>query len=61
MNKDQLAGKAEELKGKVKEEVGNATNNPNTQEEGIDDQIKGKVRQTVGDVKEAVKDATRDR
>ena len=30
MNNDQVAGKAEELKGKVKEQVGKAVNNPDT-------------------------------
>lgn len=61
MNKEQVAGKAEELKGKVKEKVGDATNNPNTKQEGLNDQVKGKVQQGVGNVKEAVKDAAQDR
>ena len=60
MNKDQVAGKAEELKGKVKEGIGNATDNPNTQSSGIKDQVKGKVQQAFGDAKEAAKEATKD-
>ena len=56
MNKEQISGKADELKGRVKEKVGEATNNPDTQAEGLVDQGKGKIKQTYGDVKEEVKD-----
>lgn len=55
MNKDQVSGKVDELKGRVKEKVGEMTNNPDTQAEGLVDQGKGKVKQTYGDVKEQVK------
>ena len=55
MNKEQVSGKVDELKGRVKEEVGKATNNPETQAEGLVDQGKGKIKQTYGDVKEEVK------
>jgi uncharacterized protein YjbJ (UPF0337 family) len=56
MNKEQVSGKVDELKGRVKEEFGKATNNPDTQAEGLVDQGKGKVKQTYGDIKEELKD-----
>lgn len=55
MNKEQVSGKVDELKGRVKEEIGKATNKPDTQAEGLVDQGKGKVKQAYGDVKEEVK------
>ena len=55
MNKDQVSGKWDETKGKVKEEWGKATNSPATQVDGLIDQAKGKVKGFVGDVKEGVK------
>ena len=45
----------DELKGKAKQGVGKATNNPNLQGEGDVDETKGKVKQGYGDVKDAVK------
>jgi uncharacterized protein YjbJ (UPF0337 family) len=52
MNKEHVSGKIDEVKGKVKEKVGEATNDPATEVEGLKDQVKGKVKQTVGDAKE---------
>ena len=54
MNKEQVTGKVDYVKGKVKEEFGKATNNPKTEVEGLKDQVKGKVKQAYGDVKEEV-------
>jgi uncharacterized protein YjbJ (UPF0337 family) len=55
MNKEQVTGKMDEVKGKTKEKIGEITNNPDTQAEGLVDQGKGKLKQAYGDVKEAVK------
>ena len=55
MNKEQVTGKLDELKGKAKEKIGEVTNNPDTEAEGLVDQGKGKLKQAYGDVKEAVK------
>ena len=60
MNKEQVTGKLDEAKGKVKEKWGDATNDPETQGEGLGDQVKGKVEQTHGNLKETVKDAVHD-
>ena len=49
--KDKIQGKINDLAGKVKEKVGDATNNPDLHDEGKDDQLKGKVQDKVGDIK----------
>jgi uncharacterized protein YjbJ (UPF0337 family) len=55
MEKEQVTGKVDELKGKVKQGIGKATDNPNLQAEGLVDEAKGKVKQAYGDLKNAVK------
>ncbi len=57
MNKDQVAGRAEEAKGKVKEAIGNVTGSEKLQNEGLADQASGQVQSSYGDGKEKVKDA----
>ena len=57
MEKEQISGKADELKGKMKQGIGKATNNPNLQGEGVVDETKGKVKEAYGDVKNAIKHA----
>ena len=55
MEKEQVTGKIDELKGKAKQGVGQATGNPGLHDEGVLDEVKGKVKQTFGDVKDAIK------
>jgi len=55
MEKEQVTGKVDELKGKVKQGIGKATNNPGLKNEGTVDEVKGKVKQAYGDFKHAVK------
>ncbi|MBA4107982.1 MAG: CsbD family protein [Leptothrix sp. (in: Bacteria)] len=57
MNKDQVSGRAEEVKGKIKEAAGSATDNERLKAEGKADQLTGKVKAGYGDAKEKVKDA----
>ncbi len=52
MNKDQIKGKIEEIKGDIKERIGGATKDRSTQAEGWAENKKGKVQGAVGDVKE---------
>jgi uncharacterized protein YjbJ (UPF0337 family) len=59
MNKDQVAGKAKEVAGKVQQAVGETTGSASQQIKGGAKQVEGKVQKGVGDVKEAVKDADR--
>jgi uncharacterized protein YjbJ (UPF0337 family) len=54
MNKDQIKGKIEEIKGDVKERIGGATKDRSTQAEGWVEKKKGEIRSGVGDVKEDV-------
>ena len=48
--KDKAQGKFHEVKGKVKEKVGRATNDRNMQAEGQDEKVGGKIQKKVGDV-----------
>ena len=52
--KDAIKGTAHELKGAVKQKVGNATNNPNLQAEGQDERVAGKIQKKVGQVEKVV-------
>ncbi len=47
-SKDQAKGKLHEVKGKVKEKVGRAINDPNLAEEGQDENVAGKVQKKLG-------------
>ena len=55
---DKIENKAQELKGKVKEGVGDATDNEQWQAEGKADQAKGNLKQAGEKVKDAVKGVT---
>ncbi len=48
--KDKAEGKFHEVKGKVKEKVGRATNNPDLEAEGQVEKIGGKVQKKIGRV-----------
>ena len=48
--KDQAEGTLHEVKGKVKEAVGRATNNPNLQDDGTYEKVAGKVKKKIGQV-----------
>jgi uncharacterized protein YjbJ (UPF0337 family) len=55
---DKISNKAEELKGRVKENVGDAIDNEQMQGEGKVDQAKGNLKQAGEKVKDAVKGVT---
>ncbi len=48
MNRDEIKGKIDQVKGDLKERVGGATKDRKTQAEGMMDQVKGKVREGFG-------------
>jgi len=52
---DKFDAKADELKGKVKETAGRATDDEELEAEGQGDQTKGNVKQAVENVKDAFK------
>jgi uncharacterized protein YjbJ (UPF0337 family) len=58
MDKDRIAGTAKDIKGKVKQGVGEATGDASMEAEGRMDQAEGKVQNKVGQAKDAVRDAT---
>jgi len=47
---DKAKGKFHEVKGKVKEKVGRATNNPDLESEGQVEKARGKFQKKVGQV-----------
>jgi uncharacterized protein YjbJ (UPF0337 family) len=55
MNEDQVRGRIEEAKGKVKEVAGNAAGKKDMERKGKATKIRGKVRAAYGDVKEEIK------
>jgi uncharacterized protein YjbJ (UPF0337 family) len=60
MNKDELNGKIDRLKGNIKESVGEATNDPNLRDEGIADQAAGNVQEGFGKARRKVGEALDD-
>lgn len=52
---DKISNKAEELKGKVKKGVGDATDNERLRAEGEADKTKGHIKQAGEKVKDAAK------
>jgi uncharacterized protein YjbJ (UPF0337 family) len=51
MNKDQIRGRTEQAKGKIKEVVGKAIGNKDLERKGKIENTKGKVQAEYGDVK----------
>jgi uncharacterized protein YjbJ (UPF0337 family) len=51
-----MDGKADELKGRVKEAAGDLTDNDDLKREGKTDKAAGKVKQKVDDAKDWVED-----
>ena len=60
MDKDRVEGKMEDVKGRVKRQVGEWTGDSELQAEGTLDQAKGKLQHAVGKAKDAVRDAADD-
>ena len=61
MNKDQIKGAAKDIGGKAQEEVGKIVGSKHQQTEGLKHQVAGKLQETVGDLKQAVKEARKDK
>jgi uncharacterized protein YjbJ (UPF0337 family) len=57
MNRDELKGKAEALKGKVKQAAGTITRNPELHDEGVIDEIAGRTQAAMGRTKRKVGEA----
>jgi uncharacterized protein YjbJ (UPF0337 family) len=52
--KNEIAGKVHEVKGKAKKKVGQMTNDPELEAEGIRENIAGKVQKKIGQVEKLV-------
>jgi uncharacterized protein YjbJ (UPF0337 family) len=52
--KNEIAGKVHEVKGKAKEKVGQLTNDPDLEVDGLGEEIAGKVQKKIGQVEKAV-------
>ena len=57
MNRDELEGKAEAFKGRIKQAAGTLTRNPDLQDEGVIDEVAGKTQAAVGRTKRKVGEA----
>jgi uncharacterized protein YjbJ (UPF0337 family) len=60
MNKDQVEGQIDQMKGKFKQGVGKATNDPELHDEGVADEAAGTMQEGVGKAKEKVGNAVKD-
>ena len=56
MDSDRIEGATKEVGGKVKEEWGDATDNPETEAEGHADKAEGKLQNEWGETKDDVRD-----
>ena len=60
MNRDEFKGKAETLKGKVKQGIGRAADDPELQGEGAVDEAAGRTQETFGRARRKVGEAVKD-
>lgn len=60
MNKDELKGKATDLKGRIKGMVGDATGDEELRQEGAADRVEGQTQETWGRGKRKVGEAVKD-
>jgi len=60
MDKKNVEGGLDRIKGRVKETVGVATGDRDLEGEGKLDQVKGKVKDAAGNVREGIKNALDD-
>jgi uncharacterized protein YjbJ (UPF0337 family) len=57
MNKDELQGKTETAKGKIKQAVGDLTNDPALHDKGVADEAAGRTKDAFGHAKRKVGEA----
>ena len=60
MNRDELEGKGEKLKGKAKQAAGDLTDNERLHDEGVADEAAGEVQDTAGRARRKVGEAIND-
>jgi uncharacterized protein YjbJ (UPF0337 family) len=60
MNRDELTGKAEAIKGKAKQAAGDLTDNDDLYDEGLADEVSGDTKATFGRARRKVGEAIED-
>ena len=60
MNRDELEGKAEQVKGKIKQGVGDLTDNERLHDEGVADEAAGEAQDTLERARRKVGEAVED-
>lgn len=60
MNKDELKGKAQALKGKAKQAAGDLTDDQQLHDEGVVDEAAGNTREVIGRGRRKVGEAIKD-
>jgi uncharacterized protein YjbJ (UPF0337 family) len=60
MNRDELEGKKDQLKGKVKQAAGDLTDDENLHDEGVADEASGDVQEGFGRGRRKLGDAIED-
>ncbi len=51
---DQVEGKVHEIKGAIKEKVGEITKNPTLQDQGTAERIQGTIEKKIGEIKQVL-------
>ena len=59
-NNDEIKGKFDQVKGKVKQGIGDATGDPELHDEGVADQASGEIQEGFGTVRRKVGEAVKD-
>jgi uncharacterized protein YjbJ (UPF0337 family) len=54
--KNQIEGKLHEVKGEVKKQAGQVTNNPRLENAGQDEKLAGKIQKKPGQIEEVFED-----
>jgi uncharacterized protein YjbJ (UPF0337 family) len=60
MNRDEIKGKTEAAKGKIKQAAGDLTDNPDLHDEGVADEVAGKTQDAIGRGRRKVGEAIKD-
>jgi uncharacterized protein YjbJ (UPF0337 family) len=60
MNRDELEGKGEQLKGKIKQATGDLTDDEKLHDEGVADEAAGSVQEGFGKARRKVGEAIED-
>ncbi len=60
MNRDELDGKVKQVKGKVKQGIGDLTDDEQLRDEGVEDEAEGELQEGFGTVRRKVGEAVKD-